>query len=402
MHVGILTMGRLRLKVIEWRVSMIRILQAVNIMDRAGLESMLMNYYRNIDRSQIQFDFLTHRSEEGAYDKEIIALGGRVYHAPRLYPQNYMTYFKYMQDFFKTHPEYKILHAHIDTMSAFPLYAAKKNNIPVRIAHSHTSKLDRDVKYPIKYIAKKLVPYFANEYYACGKMAGEFLFGSRKFQIIHNAIDLNKYRFSKKTREEERHKLGLEDEIVVGHVGRYCYIKNQSFLLDVFKKVLKKKANAKLLLIGKGDDEKALRNKVIELGIADKVLFLLDRPDVEKLYQAMDIFIMPSLFEGVPVVGIEAQANGLPCIVSDKISEEILLTKNISSISLLEGPKQWADVIVNSNFERNETATEELSKKGYNVQAEAKILMNQYQLIFNQLYIEDSRGKTYENSNDRS
>ena len=134
---------------------MIRILQVVNIMDRAGLETMLMNYYRNIDRTKVQFDFLTHRIEKGAYEDEIISMGGKVYHAPRLYPQNYKKYFGFMKAFFMEHPEYKIIHSHIDAMSYFPLQAAKNSGVPVRIAHSHSSKFDRDIKLPIKFIAKK-------------------------------------------------------------------------------------------------------------------------------------------------------------------------------------------------------------------------------------------------------
>ena len=174
---------------------MIRILQCVNIMDRAGLENMLMNYYRNIDRTKIQFDFLTHREEKGAYEDEIISMGGKVYHAPRLYPQNYPLYFKWMKNFFTKHPEYKIVHSHIDAMSYFPLLAAKKASVPIRIAHSHSSKLDRDIKLPIKYFALKKLPFVSNGYCACGQKAGKFMFGSRRFSVIHNAIDLQKFSY---------------------------------------------------------------------------------------------------------------------------------------------------------------------------------------------------------------
>lgn len=361
---------------------MIRILQSVNVMDRAGLETMLMNYYRNIDREKIQFDFLTHRTDIGAYEEEIRKLGGKIFHAPRLYPQNYGKYFKYMKNFFEEHPEYKIIHSHIDTMSAFPLYAAKKNNIPVRIAHSHTSKLDRDAKYPIKYAAKLAVPYVSNHYFSCGELAGKFLFGERKFKIIHNAIDLEKYHYDENIRREQRKKLGLDGAFVVGHVGRYCYIKNQSFLIDVFVELLKERKNAVLLLIGKGEDEKKLREKVADLGLEQKVMFLIDRSDVNQLYQVVDVFVMPSLFEGLPVVGVEAQANGIPCIVSDKISQEILLTGNIQSITLSSSAKQWAEKILSCDKNRNYHAQDELTNKGYNVQIEARKLMEQYQNLY--------------------
>lgn len=364
---------------------MVRVLHAVNIMDRAGLENMLMNYYRSIDHSRVQFDFLTHRPNEGAYEKEIISMGGKVFHAPRLYPKNYKGYFRYMQELFERYPEYRIMHAHMDTMSAFPLYAAKINGVPVRIAHSHTSKLDKDIKLPIKYVAKLMVPHVANQYFSCGKIAGEFLFGNREFQVVHNAIDLDKYCFDKTIREEERKKLGLENKFVVGHVGRYCYIKNQSFLIDIFKEILLKKNNARLVLVGKGEDEKVLRDKVRQLKIEDKVLFLVDRDDVHRLYQVMDVFVMPSLFEGLPVVGVEAQANGLPCIMSDKISQEILLTANSRAMSLLNDAKDWAKVILQTNLDRNLISPVELGNKGYDVQIEVKKLMQQYQLLYSSL-----------------
>ncbi|HII4441209.1 TPA: glycosyltransferase family 1 protein [Clostridium perfringens] len=357
---------------------MIRILQVVNSMDRAGLETMLMNYYRNIDRTKIQFDFLTHRPYRGAYDDEIEKMGGKVYYAPRLYPQNYIKYFRFMKKFFKEHPEYKIVHSHIDTMSAFPLYAAKVNNIPIRIAHSHTSKLDKDAKLLIKYLAKLVVPRVANVYYSCGKVAGEFLYGQKNFYIINNAINLSKFKYDSSIRNNIRDKLQIKNDFVIGHVGRYCYIKNQMFLLEILKEVLKTVPNAKLLLIGTGEDEEKLRKKADELGIKEKIYFLINRSDVNKLYQAMDIFVMPSLFEGIPLVGIEAQANGLPCIFSDKISQEILLTDNVQMQSIKENVAFWADKIINIDIKRVEENIDKLSEEGYDICLESRKLMQKY------------------------
>ncbi len=364
---------------------MIRVLQAVNIMDRAGLETMLMNYYRKIDKERVQFDFLTHRPGKGAYEDEIISMGGRVFHAPRLYPQNYITYYKYMRQFFKEHPEYKIIHAHIDTMSAFPLFIAKKNNIPIRIAHSHTSRLDIDAKLPIKYLAKLVLPKVANIYCSCGNKAGKFLYGGKDFRLIHNAIDLKSFQFNDLQRSKKRMELAIKDEFVIGHVGRYCYIKNQMFLLDIFVEVLKQKPNAKLLLIGKGEDEAALRKKVSELSLDGKVLFLLDRSDVRELYQVMDVFVMPSIFEGLPVVGVEAQANGLPCIVSDTISDEILLTDAISMMSLKQSAREWAEKILSVPKERSKNSIEQLKCKGYDVEIEADKLVKWYEELTKEL-----------------
>lgn len=357
---------------------MIRVLQVVNNMHRAGLETMLMNYYRNIDRTKIQFDFLTHRPEKGDYDDEIISMGGKVYYAPRLYPQNYLQYFKWMKKFFNEHPEYKIVHSHIDTMSAFPLLAAKLNNIPIRIAHSHTSKLDRDLKFPIKYLAKLIVPYVANHYFSCGEVAGKFLYGNKKFEIIRNAIDVEKYKFNNKVREKKRKELNLNNEFVIGHVGRYCYIKNQSFIIDIFNEILKERPNSKLLLIGSGPDEELLRQKVNKLNLNNNVIFLINRSDVDELYQVMDAFVMPSLFEGVPLVAVEAQANGLKCFLSDKISEEVFLTKNIEKISLDQKNEEWKEKILNSEYERQEEIPEELFQKGYDIKRSMQELIKKY------------------------
>jgi len=359
----------------------LRILQVVNIMDRAGLETMLMNYYRSIDRSQIQFDFLTHRHTEGAYEQEIISMGGRVYHAPRLYPQNYIAYFKYMDQFFKEHTEYQIVHSHIDTMSIFPLYAAKRRNVSIRISHSHSSKLDKDAKIAIKYLAKLALTKVANVYCACGERAGKFMYGNRTFRVIKNAVDLEKFKFNSELRMKTKEMLGIGNAFVIGHVGRYCYIKNQAFLMEVFYEVRKTITNVKLLLIGKGEDEAMLRIKAEELGCKDDVLFLIDRSDVDELYQAMDVFVMPSLFEGLPVVGIEAQANGLQCIVSNQISKEILLTNSIQMLSLSDTKEQWAETIIRIPRTRSNSCMEMLRKTGYDVHYEVDRMMEWYQSL---------------------
>lgn len=366
---------------------MIRILQAVNIMDRAGLETMLMNYYRHIDRDRIQFDFLTHRSTDGAFDEEIRKMGGRVYHAPRLYPNQYAKYFKYMKSFFEEHPEYKIVHSHIDSMSYFPLRAAKDNHVPIRIAHSHSSKLDRDLKLPIKYVALKSIRNVANVNFACGTVAGRFMF-DENFKIIHNAVDLKQFVFNKKIRNEKRKELGLEEKFVIGHVGRYCYIKNQLFLLDVFKAVLERRKNSHLLLIGKGEDQRKIEQKILGLDLQDKVSLLIDRSDVADLYQTMDIFVMPSLFEGLPVVGIEAQASGLPCIVSDRISREVMITNSIKECAIESGVKYWAEKILDCDLSRNANAYQLLAEAGYDIELETPKLEQIYLDLLKQFNVE--------------
>ena len=324
---------------------MIRVLQCVNDMHRAGLETMLMNYYRYIDRTQIQFDFLTHRPYKSDYDDEISSLGGKIYYAPRLYPQNYPTYFRWMASFFKEHPEYKIVHSHIDSMSYLPLLAAKKADIPVRIAHSHNTAIDKDYKYFIKQYFRLKINYVCNERFACGQEAGKFLFRDKKFKIIPNAIDAEKFYFDEEIRQSKREELRLNKEFVVGHVGRISYQKNHKFLIKIFDELLKIEPNSILLLIGVGEREEEIRKQIQNLGLEKKVSFLGNRIDVNELYQAMDVFVMPSFFEGIPVVGIEAQFTGLPCIFSDKVPREVQFNEKCEFVSLNKSAREWAEII---------------------------------------------------------
>ena len=232
---------------------MIRVLQCVNNMHRAGLETMLMNYYRNIDRTCVQFDFLTHRPFRSDYDDEIESLGGKVYYAPRLVPQNYPAYFSYMKAFFAERPEYKIVHSHIDPMSYLPLLAAKRSGVPVRIAHSHSTGIDLDFKYPLKQYFRYKLNKVATHCFACGEEAGKFLFRGREFTMIPNAVDAAQFFYDETVRLRKREELGIAQQLVVGHVGRMTYPKNHPFLLRLFAELLKVKPDALLLLVGTGE-----------------------------------------------------------------------------------------------------------------------------------------------------
>ncbi len=323
-----------------------RVLQVVNDMHRAGLETMLMNYYRNIDKNIIQFDFLTHRPHKSDYDDEILALGGKVYYAPRLYPQNYPEYFRYMKKFFSEHTEYKIVHSHIDAMSYLPLLAAKRAGIPVRIAHSHNTAIDKDFKYLLKQYYRGRITSVANYYCACGEEAGKFLFKDKKFEIIPNAIQVDNFLYNDQIRCQVREELDIVDKVVIGHVGRLSYQKNHQFLVSIFDEVHKKNSNTILLLIGVGEKEKEIRNQVDSLGLHNAVRFLGNRSDVNKIYQAMDVFVMPSFFEGVPVTGIEAQFSGLKCVFSDRVPHEVDFSKNCLFMPLEMKPDLWAEAIL--------------------------------------------------------
>lgn len=325
---------------------MIRILQCVNNMHRAGLETMLMNYYRHIDRTQIQFDFLTHRPERADYDDEIERLGGRVYHAPRLYPQNYAAYFSFMTKFFQEHPEYWIMHSHIDAMSYLPLLAGKRAGVPIRIAHSHSTSIDRDLKYPIKLLFRSILMTAANECCACGQAAGNFLFNQHEYMVIPNAVDARFFFFDALQRETQRREMNLDGRLVIGHVGRMSYPKNHKFLMEIFAALCKQRKDAVLLLIGTGEYAERIRAQVESLGLTEHVRFMGSQADVAPFYQAMDVFVMPSLFEGVPVTGIEAQYAQLPCLFSDRVPREVEFTKQCSFLPLSAPAEAWADQIL--------------------------------------------------------
>lgn len=358
---------------------MIRVLQVVNNMHRAGLETMLMNYYRNIDRTKIQFDFLTHRPEKGDYDDEIISMGGKVYYAPRLYPQNYLQYFKWMKKFFNEHPDYKIIHSHIDAMSYLPLLAAKLNGVPIRIAHSHNTSIDKDFKLPLKLFFKKLLPSVATNFCACGKEAGNFLFPNKQSTFIPNAINIEKFLYNKELRIKKRKELGLEKKFVIGHIGRLSYQKNHKFLIEIFSEILKKEKESILLLIGVGEKEKELKEQVKKLNIEKEVYFLGKREDVAELYQAMDLFLMPSLFEGVPVVGVEAQFSGLPCIFSDKVPKEVKFCEKVDFIELNATIKTWVETIEKIRNKDRKILEEKLKESPYNIK-KARLILEKYYL----------------------
>lgn len=361
---------------------MIRVLQCVNNMHRAGLETMLMNYYRRIDREQIQFDFLTHRPERADYDDEIESMGGKVYYAPRLYPQNLPAYSRYMRQFFKEHPEYKIMHSHIDPMSYLPLKEGKKAGVPIRIAHSHNTSIDKDKKYWLKMYYRERITSVATDFLACGQEAGQFLFKDKPFEVVPNAIEKEPFLFNDDIRTKKRRELGLSDELVFGHIGRISYQKNHRFLVQIFSNIVKINSNSKLLIIGVGEKEEEIRKLVSDLGLNNKVLFLGKRSDVNELYQAMDAFIMPSFFEGVPVVGVEAQFSKLPCFFSDKVPEEVDFSEATMFIGLDETPEKWAKTIVDTLHLLGDRSSIQLTSNQYDINKSYTVLEDMYKKYY--------------------
>ena len=363
---------------------MLRVLHSVSNMARAGIETMLMNYYREIDRSQIQFDFLANKPVPGEYDEEIRSMGGRVFVSPGLNPLHYPQYKRFIAELLHSNPEIGILHAHNEAMGYYALQSAKDAGLPVRIAHAHSTRIIRDYKYPLKLVCKQLIPGAATDYWGCGRDAGIYYFGEKRWQasgfVLRNAIDVSRFAFRQEIRDRLRQLHGLENCFVIGHVGRFNVAKNHSRLLDIFAEITKAVPEARLVLIGTGELEQSVKEKARDMGIQDKVLFLGQMPDVSEWYQAMDCFVLPSLFEGLPVVGIEAQAAGLPCFFSDRVTDEALLSPAARRVSLQAEDAEWAREILavrQSETDRSR-GMDVVRQAGYDIHVEARKLQEIY------------------------
>ena len=357
----------------------VRVLHVVTHMDCGGLETMIMNYYRKIDRSKIQFDFLTHRpeTEEKDYDNEIKKLGGRIYHLPRLNPFSYR-YRRALESFFDAHKEYKIIHVHQDCMSGLILKIAKKKGIPVRIAHCHSSNQDKNIKYLIKYVYKQMISKYATGLFACGEIAGKWMFGKNaNFVVLPNAIDTDNYVFSNDKRMLMRKELGLpEDSFVIGHVGRFSKVKNHCFIIELCKLLLKQNRNIYVLFVGQGDLLEETREIVIKNNLENVIKFLGLRKDVPDLMQAMDVFVLPSLYEGLPVSVIEAQASGLPCIISENVPLYCAITDLVKQVEL--DITKWENAIIQLNDIKRRNMQDEIKKASFDINDNVLYLENYY------------------------
>lgn len=358
----------------------IRVLHILGAVANGGVEAVIMNYYCNIDKNKIQFDFVVHSNADEDYINEVLAMGAKVYKVTP-YNKNILKFMHEIYNIIKSN-QYQIVHSNMNALSGFALLPACLAGAKVRILHNHTTdSKEEKLRSLIKRILRPFAKLFANHYWACSKLAAEWMYGKNavinaKVTIINNAIDLEKFKFNNEKREILRKELDLEKCFVIGHVGRFMKQKNHEFLIDIFNEVLKQKENARLLLIGDGKLKPQIEEKVEKLGIKNAVMFLGNRNDVADLYNAMDVFVLPSLYEGLPVVGIEAQANGLPFICSDKVTEEIILTENIKLLSLKNKPQTWCEEILKTK--RWYITTEKCRLKCFDIHSESKRLKELY------------------------
>ena len=347
----------------------IYVLVLITVMDRAGAETMMMNYLRNIDREKIQMDFLINRDKDADYQGEIENLGSKVYHMCPMYPGKFHQYKKEFRTFLKEHPWYTIIHSHLEERSYFALKIAKEEGVPVRIAHAHSVPQGKNLKMMMRlYFRKRLAKYYTHAF-ACGEKPAKWLFGTTEGVIfMRNAIDVESFYYNEAIRKEIRNSLNIkQNQLVIGHIGRFIPEKNQIFLLDIFDEVNKQCPNSRLLLIGGGNPEaeikykEKVKKKVREMGLESKVRFLGVRDDVEKLMQGIDILVMPSLSEGFPVTLVEAQSVDIPCVVSDVVSNEVNISGKIQYKSLMEDPIDWANKIL--SFAQSNTGREDMRKR---------------------------------------
>ena len=371
---------------------MIRVAQILGKMNGGGAEQVVMNYYKAADRDKVQFDFYLFKGSKYVPAEEIKAMGGRLFVLPTFrHPLKYMKTLRRLL----SENKYEIMHCHLSTLSFLPLLAGKQAGVPVRILHNHsTSGGAREWHRNLaKLILKPFARMFATDYFACSEYAARWMYGSRaaiplsegdipgahkRVRIMPNAIDTEKYRFSQEKRKEIRREMKIpEKTLVFGHIGRFCPQKNQSFLIDIFKEIAAQKKNCRLVMAGTGEDIELIQAQASAAEISDRVIFAGQRGDADKLYSAFDCFLLPSNYEGLPVVGVEAQCAGLSCILSDRMTKETRITGTAQFLPL-GNARDWACAALCCAGLRNKNAASEVAAAGYDINQEAARLTEFY------------------------
>ncbi len=353
----------------------IRILHVLGGLSLGGAESRIMDLYRNINREEIQFDFLVHSAKEEHFDNEIKTLGGNVYRIPRFKIYNWFQYKKALKQFFAEHREFRAVHGHMTSTASIYLPIAKKAGVPITIAHSRSAGVPGGMKGILTKWLRSSLKHKADYCLACSKEAGEAVFGKAwsdkgNVEVIPNAIATEKYVYDECVRKEKRAELGIEDKLVIGHVGSFREPKNHVFLIQIFVEIYKKRKDAVLLLLGEGALMEQVKAQVEELGLTDAVRFLGNQSNVSPYYQAMDFLVFPSLFEGLPGTIIEAQTAGLKCLISENITKEVQLTELVEAYSLDKPATEWAEyVLANCGYERRSRLSD-VEKAGFAIGAQ--------------------------------
>lgn len=381
----------------------VRVLHVLGNTNLGGAESRIMDLYRHTDRNRVQFDFLVHSGEEGFYEKEIRELGGRIFRVPRFRIYNYFSYRKALKEFFQEHHEFALVQGHMTSTAAIYLPIAKKAGVKKTAAHARSAGVDKGLKGTMTRFLRRNLADKADYLFTCSELAGISVYGEKavregKTIFIPNAIDCAGFTFDPVKREKMREELGLTDTLIIGHVGRFHYAKNHEYLLRVFAELCRMSAGAggstaetgadqnyHLILLGEGPLMEDTRTLAEELGVADRVHFLGNHKNIADYYQAMDYFVYPSRYEGMPGTIVEAQASGLPCLMSDTICREVIATELVETMSIEKEPKVWAeelqrriDALV-SKQENREKYAAKMAAAGFDVQAQAERMMHFYE-----------------------
>ena len=363
-----------------------RVLHVLGCLNREGAETMIMNLYRNINRTEIQFDFIVHVTDKCDYDDEILEMGGRIYRIPHFCGKNYFQYKKAWSMFFESHPEYKIIHGHLRSTASIYLSIAKKYG-RITIAHSHsTSSRGNMPEQFIKNILQLPIRHIADYLFACSDEAGKWLFGEKSikannYKVIKNAINIEKYAFDEDKRNKMRKDLNIQNKFGVGHVGSFTPPKNHKFLIEIFYEICRKNENALLLLIGDGELRMQIEKQIEALLVQDKIILTGIVSNVNDYMQAMDVLVFPSIFEGLPLAIVEAQASGLPCIISDAITDEVRITSKIRAVSLSKRADEWADIAISVKTTERANVKHIIEKSGFDIRDTVEKLSLFYESI---------------------
>ncbi len=359
----------------------IRVAQVMGYMNGGGVESVVMNYYRHIDREKVQFDFIVCRGSVGIPKEEIESLGGRIFVVP-----NYSRIIEFHRAIFQLCREnsWAIVHSHLNALSVFPLHAAMKAGVDCRIAHSHsTGNPIEGLRYLVKITLRRLSRRYSTHCFACSRHAGDWLFGKNsKYEVIYNAIDCDQFRYSPDIRKEIRQELGIHEHVqVIGHIGRFCQQKNQAYLLDLLQAILAERKDVLLMMIGDGDDKPAVAAEVKYRNLDEHIIILPNTKEIWRYYQAFDIFVLPSLYEGLGMVAIEAQLAGLPCILSDNVPRSASLGGRTVYLPLDDG-QRWRDQLshfMDEGASRTAVGVESSGMRNYDINRQAVALAKRYQ-----------------------
>lgn len=364
---------------------MIRVLQMIGSLNVGGSQAMIMNLYRSIDRERVQFDFILDHQDQLYYADEIRKMGGEIYFMPAFKGNNFLQVRRAWDSFFREHREYRILHSHIRSYASLYLPIAHKYGITT-IVHSHSTSNGCGIKSVVKKTLQYPLRFQSDYFFSCSEIAGEWLFGRRilysdKYYMLKNAIDLSLYRTMPEIREKKRREIGTGNRIVFGHVGRFIEAKNHIFLLNIFAYIHERNADTMLILMGDGNLRSQFEARIRELGLNSSVILLGMRKDVNELLQAVDCFVFPSKWEGLPVSVVEAQASGLPCFVSDTVTREVGLSNLVRYLPIDKGVELWGRAILEADLQRRDVS-EEITNAGFNIVSSASWLTEFYESIW--------------------